>query len=317
MVIGSPSSVSSAVQGNDNAAFPEEMSTLIPLLNSSRPRVSFEDLKAARPWKSQRVPAMRVGLGFDTGSLGTLRFPRLFCPSLHFIPLRLVKAPGRHATLESGERTPLAVPHPRSVDQRQPTCPVTAQSSACGSWSLPLANTCETLGRNTWMLVEGLPRTIRRSAPTQCADAVVDTEKLRALESGDANGVQRRETGLDEKLDRLVRRESRYTETRTRIRSEYRGAHPLSRTATERTLTSRRRRRGTWRAEESPYVAIGLTRGRMQYLQLTLAERAHPVDRRRRQRDVCLDELERQRIRCRVSRVGSSASSEVGETRKP
>ena len=68
MVIGSPSRVSSAVQGNDNAAFPEEMSTLIPLLNSSRPRVSFEDLKAARPWKSQRVPAMRVVLGFDTGS---------------------------------------------------------------------------------------------------------------------------------------------------------------------------------------------------------------------------------------------------------
>jgi hypothetical protein len=68
MVVGSPSRVSSAVQGNDNAAFPEEMSTLIPLLNSSRPRVSFEDLKAARPWKSQRVQAMRVVLGFDTGS---------------------------------------------------------------------------------------------------------------------------------------------------------------------------------------------------------------------------------------------------------
>ena len=47
--------------------------------------------------------------------LGTLPFPRLFCPSLHFIPLRLVKAPGRHATLESGKRTPLAR-HPRSID---------------------------------------------------------------------------------------------------------------------------------------------------------------------------------------------------------
>ena len=214
------------------------------------------------------------------GFLSTLPFPRMFCPSLHFIPLRLVKAPGRHATLESGKRTPLAR-HPRSVDQRQPTCPVTAQSSACGSWSLPLANTCETFDRS-WMLVEGSPRTIRRSAPTQCADAVVDTEKLRALESGDANGVQRRETGLDEKLDRLVRRESRYTETRTRIRSEYGAPTRFHEPQRERTLTSRRRRRGTWRADESPHLAIGLTRGRMQYLQLTLAERAHPVDRRRR-----------------------------------
>jgi hypothetical protein len=53
-------------------------------------------------------------------------------------------------------------------------------------------------------------------APRNAADAVVDTEKLRALEGSDANGVQRRETGLDEKLDRLVRRESRYTETRPR-----------------------------------------------------------------------------------------------------
>ena len=64
--------------------------------------------------------------------LSTLPFPRMFCPSLHFIPLRLVKAPGRYATLESGKRTPLAR-HPRSIDQRQPNCPVTAESSACGS----------------------------------------------------------------------------------------------------------------------------------------------------------------------------------------
>ena len=82
-------------------------------------------------------------------------------------------------------------------------------------------------------------------------------------------------------------------------------------------LTSRRRGGNTWLADKSPHVEIGLTRGGMQHLQFTLAERAHPVDRRRRQRDLCLDELEKQRVRSRVSRVARSAWSEVAEARKP